>query len=175
MPTITLVPFNITSTPDVQVQATLERKDSVISIRYEIRGNVASLQIPSSKQTPERLDGLWNHTCCEAFISKDGHNAYKELNFSPSGDWNVYSFTNYQEGHQLDSDLKILSQQFIVDTNKLSLVVAIDVGQELERAQLNVGITTVLQLKDNSITYWAVSHEAERPDFHVRKSFSIVI
>src|SRR5690606_4833582 len=38
-------------------------------------------------QAPGPADGLWAHTCCEAFVAVAGETGYREYNFSPSGQW----------------------------------------------------------------------------------------
>ena len=53
--------------------------------------------LPPSPVNPQRLDGLWNTTCFEAFYATPGiyarRTAYTELNLSPSGNFNAYAFT----------------------------------------------------------------------------------
>ena len=47
---------------------------------------------------PQRRDGLWQHTCFEAFFGVLGSDDYWEFNLAPSGDWNVYRFAGYRAG-----------------------------------------------------------------------------
>ena len=36
---------------------------------------------------------------------------------------------------------------------------------------LEVGISAVIKLRSNQMTYWALSHPGQKPDFHRRESF----
>ena len=45
-----------------------------------------------------RTDGLWRHTCFEAFIAAAVRPEYWEYNLSPSGAWAAYHFTGYRAG-----------------------------------------------------------------------------
>ena len=45
-----------------------------------------------------RADELWQTTCFEAFLEPRAATAYREFNFSPSGDWAAYDFDGYREG-----------------------------------------------------------------------------
>ena len=47
---------------------------------------------------PQHRDGLWQHTCFEAFVGLGDGPAYLELNFSASGDWAAYRFDDYRQG-----------------------------------------------------------------------------
>ena len=48
----------------------------------------------------QRTDGLWRHTCFEAFICRRATGEYWEYNFSPSGAWAAYQFSGYRAGMQ---------------------------------------------------------------------------
>ena len=67
----------------------------LLVFQYVLRADMARVRVPQP-DTPERADGLWKHTCFEAFISASGLSGYYELNFSPSGQWAIYSFDRYR-------------------------------------------------------------------------------
>lgn len=48
--------------------------------------------------TPARADGLWRRTCFELFLGEPDSAAYREYNFSPSGEWAAYAFDGYRDG-----------------------------------------------------------------------------
>ena len=66
------------------IRVSAVRKGSTLSLHYEVIGDVSRMALPSPCE-PRRADGLWEHTCFEAFVS-DG-DAYYEFNFSPAGEW----------------------------------------------------------------------------------------
>ena len=43
-------------------------------------------------------DGLWKHTCFEAFIRPGESSGYYEFNFRPTRQWAVYRFDSYRQG-----------------------------------------------------------------------------
>lgn len=47
---------------------------------------------------PARVDGLWQHSCFELFLSNTDDGSYCEFNFSPSGEWAAYAFDSYRSG-----------------------------------------------------------------------------
>jgi hypothetical protein len=67
-----------------------------LALAYCLRGDMARLRIPAP-QTPGSADGLWEHTCFEAFVGVAGETAYHEFNFSPSGEWAAYAFSGYRQ------------------------------------------------------------------------------
>jgi len=75
----------------------LWHKGPVLTVTYVLNGNVELLRIPPYESV-RRVDGLWRHTCCEAFIGAKDDFEYYEFNFSPSGEWSSYSFRDYRDG-----------------------------------------------------------------------------
>jgi hypothetical protein len=67
-----------------------------IALAYCLRGDMARLRIPAP-QPPEPADGLWEHSCFEAFVGVLGEAGYHEFNFSPSGQWAAYAFSGYRQ------------------------------------------------------------------------------
>src|SRR5688572_23928827 len=68
-----------------------------LELGYRLAGELAALRLPEPRE-PVRTDGLWRHTCFEAFIAQAAPGEYWEYNFSLSGAWAAYHFTAYREG-----------------------------------------------------------------------------
>jgi hypothetical protein len=66
-----------------------------LHLHYRLHG-ISRLVLPAPA-TPGVADGLWQHTCCEAFVATVDGPAYREFNFSPSGQWAVYDFADYRQ------------------------------------------------------------------------------
>ena len=62
-----------------------------LRIRFRIEGATARLRLPLPVSA-RRTDGLWQHTCFEAFLQADANDSYYEFNFAPSGEWAAYRF-----------------------------------------------------------------------------------
>ncbi|WP_382326551.1 hypothetical protein ACFJGX_15960 [Hydrogenophaga sp. UC242_50] len=67
-----------------------------LRLRYALRGDTTALRIPAPA-APVPTDGLWRHTCLEAFVAADGEAAYREFNFSPSSEWAAYRFSSERQ------------------------------------------------------------------------------
>lgn len=134
-----------------------------LGLRFRLVGGMGALSIPA-RQPPGPADELWRHTCFECFIARDDGPGYREFNFSPSGLWAVYDFSDYR---QRVSGFRPGAEPVIV-------VKRTDEGLELE-ARLpaallpggrRLGLTAVVEAKDGSLSYWALAHPSEKPDFH---------
>ena len=84
------------------------------------------------------MEGLWRHTCFEAFIKAPGRTSYHEFNFAPSGQWAAYRFDAYREG-MMPADLgaspEIAVRRFD-DGLELEAAVRLDDGTVRARAPL---------------------------------------
>src|SRR5574343_1920011 len=70
--------------------------DGGLHLSYRLQGTIADLILPEPTE-PVQMDGLWQHTCCEAFVSENGGPGYREFNLAPSGCWAAYRFTDYRQ------------------------------------------------------------------------------
>src|SRR5215471_14541747 len=66
-------------------------------LNYLVCGTIDDLRIPPIMATV-RNDGLWRHTCLEAFIRASPGVMYYEFNFAPSTQWAAYRFSSYRSG-----------------------------------------------------------------------------
>ena len=76
----------------LQLAVTLAPDDAGWRVQYMLAGGLSALAIPEPLP-PGPADGLWQHTCFEAFVGMAGSAAYREFNFSPSGQWAAYRFS----------------------------------------------------------------------------------
>ena len=152
--------------------------NGVLELAYRLRGDMARLLIPQA-QPPGQVDGLWEHSCFEAFVGIMGETAYHEFNFSPSGQWAAYAFSS---SHQRDEGSPLLTPPQI--TTSLSagrleltaLIPATVLPANVATARLQVGLTAVVEaadIVDGSHSYWALRHTGARPDFHQRDGFAL--
>ena len=64
---------------------------AVLVCDYALHADMERVRLPPTA-AGERRDGLWRHTCFEAFVTAPGVSGYYEFNFSPGGDWAAYRF-----------------------------------------------------------------------------------
>ncbi len=131
-----------------------------LSLSFVLTGDLGRLAIPSAAPSV-RTDGLWNHTCFEAFVGRpDG--AYDEFNIAPSTAWAAYAFDGYRRGMR---PLDIAAPQIAViqATDRLEVAVVLPLSVDGPR---QLGLTAVIEDRTGIISYWALAHPADRPDFH---------
>lgn len=147
-------------------------------LRFELLAAPRSLRLPlplpGLQAADAFADGLWRHTCFEAFISQPHSPAYREFNFSPSGQWAAYEFAAYRERDAAWQATQAPAIEFRLEAYGVSLQAS--VPQALLPAaidELEMGLSAVVEAADGALSYWALSHGAERPDFHLREAFSL--
>ncbi len=141
--------------------------------RYRLRADFSRVRIPPA-QGAERVDGLWRHTCFEAFIKAPGGASYYEFNFAPSGKWAAYRFNAYREG-MVPADLgappEIAVRRFD-DRLELDAALRLDDGTVLRGApHLDVALTAVIEEENGRLSYWALKHAPGKADFHHPDAF----
>jgi len=134
-----------------------------LSIHYRLAADRNHLSIPDAAP-PERVEGLWRHTCFEVFVMGADAPAYREFNFSPSGAWQAYGFHAYRQGGPLPG----ASAPRIVRAAEaeLSLRVLVPPQNLPPGPRLRLALSAVIEAADGGLSYWAVRHPPGRPDFH---------
>ncbi len=160
----------------IEVDAASKRVAEV-TLGYIIRGDMARLLIPLPRQ-PCRIDGLWQHTCFEAFIGFKDSPVYFEFNFSPSGEWAAYAFRTYRDGGPIENDE--LDPKIVVrkesETLELRAMIRLDRLPAIQpTATLRVALSAVIEDINGRLSYWALNHPAGKPDFHHPDSFALDI
>jgi len=130
---------------------------------------LAEIVLPESS-SPVRADGLWQHTCCEAFVGVPGEPGYREFNFSPSGAWAAYAFAGYREALPLPLG-PVPPIAFVPAAGALTLATTLAAGWLPKVPKLHLGLSVVIETIDGERSYWALAHPAAQPDFHHRDSF----
>jgi hypothetical protein len=159
---------------DVEISSTA---DGDLRLRYFVDGDVSRIVLPPPG--PSRpADGLWRHTCFEAFVAGQASTAYCEFNFSPSTQWAAYGFTSYREGMaQLEHTLPPAVAVSIADDRiALEAIVPRETLLGLPGdTMLRLGLAAVIERADGGHSYWALTHPGERPDFHDPAGFVLRI
>jgi hypothetical protein len=156
----------------LQVEISLQPSGE-IRLTYVLDGNLASLRVPDA-QPAGRADGLWRHTCFEAFIRVAGDATYREFNFSPSGQWQAYTFTDYRAGGLLEPAADPAIQCWH-EANLLTLQATLQPVDLPTGAHLQIGLSAVIETRDGAISYWALNHAPGKPDFHHPDTFALDI
>lgn len=149
-------------------------------LAFTLHGDLKRVLLPAPKPTPARVDGLWQHTCFEAFIGVEGDSAYREFNFAPSGDWAAYRFSAERVR---DADAEAATESLAAprittsgwrEADAFTLCAEIPAGclPSLSNTPWPLSLTAVIELTDGGLTYWALHHPAPHPDFHLRAGWT---
>ena len=147
---------------------------ALLQLRFRIEGDVDRLVLPSAGLA-RRSDGLWQHTCFEAFLRPDSSESYHEFNFAPSGDWAAYRFGGRRSDRSLPA-MTALPIRFRAERDLCDLSADIPIASLPElaaAAALHAGVAAVVETDDGYLSYWALAHGGERPDFHDPSTFSL--
>lgn len=173
---ISLIPFTPGDGGVATIQSSVSFSEANrLRINYLARGEIGSLKLPGNR-SPRRADRLWEHTCFELFLRANGDSSYYEFNFSPSGEWAAYAFSDYRDGRPIDDEG--LSPEIVVrrmpDRIELDAVVRLDrLPVACPGARLRLGLSAVIEAGDSRLSYWALKHPAAKPDFHHPDSFAL--
>ena len=142
------------------IEARVVRDGGELRVAYVLQGEIDRLRLPP----PRAAGALWQHTCCELFVAQ-ALPAYREYNFSPSGEWAAYSFGSYRDGAAAQiPDPRIEVKR---DRDRLELTATI------QAAARKIGLSAVIEEDDGSFSYWALRHAPGKPDFHHPDAFAL--
>jgi hypothetical protein len=172
-----LQPFpSLSPPPHLQLRGTISRQSHRLSLHYQLFGHLAEVAIAPPAATPVRKHELWRETCFEFFLAIPDAPPYWEFNFSPSGDWNVYCFTDYRQGMQEELAFTSLPFEIKLGADYLFLDLDLDFRCLIPTAQaLEMAITTVIKHRNGELTYWGLTHKGNEADFHRRDSFRLLV
>ena len=158
------------------VRARVHRSDSKLHIGYRLQGDIVRILVPPAGE-PLIGTELWRHTCFETFLRTEGAAAYHEFNFAPSRQWTIYAFSAYRSGAPLADPAMNPQIAIRSSTNLLEL----DATIQLDRlsslstnANLRLGLAAVVETS-NGLSYWALHHPADKPDFHNSAGFVLTL
>ena len=153
---------------DIAVEAR-RAPDGSLHLVYRLTGDLASLRMPDPAP-PARLDGLWCHTCCEAFVMAGYGPAYREYNYSPSGAWQAYAFSAYRAGGH-PAAARPPGIELCRTARTLTLSARIDAGELPEAGPARLALSVVVESQAGAIAYWALRHAPGQADFHHPDAF----
>ena len=143
-------------------------QSDTLVFQYVLIAEMPAIRVPSS-ESPGRADGLWKHTCFEAFVAIPGMPGYYELNFSPSQHWAIYRFSGYRE-RMSPTDVTVppeLNVRRFDDRLELDAVVRLPEVTALKAGRtLKLALTAVVEDNSDTLSYWALKHAPGKPDFH---------
>ena len=171
------MPFKKTkSTDSLRIQAALTKMSLAWCIEFRITGDLQHVKWPNPQQSYTKQNDLWKTTCFELFCKPSSQSTdYFEWNFSPSGNWGFFAFKNYRDpltlytrhsggflgSHMTQTDGVCVLTTYI-NTHFSSML-------SLETLQFH--FTAVVEHSNGELSYWALRHAPEKPDFHAPACF----
>lgn len=151
-----------------QLEASIDTAPDRLNICYQLQADLRRLRIPAAREAARR-DNLWQHSCFEAFVLPGAGPAYLEYNFSPSGDWACYAFSDYRQRLADEPQLEPPAIRTRLSPDQLELRVTIPLSHQACR----IGLCAVIEDQQGTLHYWALSHPAAQPDFHHADAFML--
>lgn len=156
--------------PQVTLTARVGEHGSGLLLRYSLRADLTAVRLPAPAE-PGPADGLWRHSCFEAFVGLNGDAAYREFNFSPSGQWAAYRFSDERARVPSAETPVEPAMDWQVSSEGLSLQVLLPLQAlppMVPGRSWDLGLTAVIETVDGRLSYWALHHPGASPDFHHR-------
>ena len=156
-----------------RVEATAWRpQHGRLALRYVIHAPADDLRVPPISDS-SRVDGLWRHTCLEAFVRTATGDAYYEINLSPSTRWAAYRFDVYREGMaNLDMPPPLIESRAYPERYELEALIDLGGLPELARSDWRLALSAVIEDADGDKAWWALAHPPGQPDFHHAVAFA---
>jgi hypothetical protein len=159
---------------EVRVRAA---KSDILVFHYSLAADMSRVRVPAV-DVGRPTDGLWKHTCFEAFVATPDAPGYHEFNFSPSRDWAIYRFSSYRQGmsHTETGEAPEISIRPCDDGLELEAAVRLGHLYDLREARrLRIAMTAVIEDDAGSLAYWGLRHAPGKPDFHSPDGFALEI
>ena len=159
------------STPIDRIEVEVERAGSdELKLVYRAFGDVRRVRLPESGKG--RTDELWRSTCFEAFVRPVESPRYLEVNASPSGQWATYWFDSQRRGMTpAVEEPKEAPCRDLVDS--IGLAISLPIGSA--KGDWRLGLSAVIEDIEGGLSYWALAHPSDKPDFHHPDSFTLVL
>jgi hypothetical protein len=157
--------------------------DGYLQLVYRWRGWSVAPIVLARAANPQRRDELWRTTCAEIFVALDDASdgkpytggPYLEFNFSPTGDWAAYRFDSTRAGMRAHAwrGNEAPRVSLAASTEGLALEVTLPLAA-LSAGVHRVAYASVVEIS-NGLSYWALTHPTDRPDFHHPQSFAALL
>ena len=143
-------------------------------LTYIVIGKIGDLRLPPVTAAA-RTDGLWRHTCFEAFVRPLPGEAYYEFNFAPSTQWAAYRFDRYRSGMRVATEISAPRIDVQAAPECYTLQAALDLSGLPHDAAWRFGLAAVIEETSGRLSYWALAHPPGQPDFHHSDCFACEI
>ncbi len=167
-----LSPLLAAREPYLKLGCSILRSGENLEVRFKLEGRLQEVALARKAANPARRHRLWEGTCFELFLGTEGSPQYWEFNLSPAGHWNVYRFEDYRQGMKEETAWGALPFRVQRQTELLAVSLILDLRLIIQPGrELEAGVSAVLKGVGGEMSYWALIHPGDRPDFHRRDGF----
>ena len=181
--THSLSPFVPSGTGSVRELAANAARENgaVLRFDYSLDASPGRIRIPPRRPSLQ-TDELWKHTCFEAFIAPaTGGDEYRELNFAPSTEWAAYAFTSYRKGMTRLAlpvapriEVSEAGSQLTVQS-RIGIAGLLPESWRVPGTKLRIALAAVIEDDGGNVSYWALRHAPDKPDFHHSAGFILEV
>ncbi len=173
MAKFSLIPFDLSLPPKIHLDVELNSTLSSLFISFKLTGDIKNIDLDHGTPKHERIIGLWEKTCFELFF-KNERGEYFEFNFSPVFEWNAFYFEKKGAALKEYQALDSLKLDILHSLDVFLLIAEIDktkIPESFFKGEIMAGITSVIKETNGELSYWALSHADQKPNFHHFDSF----
>ena len=147
-----------------------------LQVSWQLTGQLEQFDWPVRNEPAGRETGLWKSTCFEFFVSDPKSTPYYEFNFSPSGNWQSFSFSDYRTNMHSCSNLVLREQQVARYPQEITINISVECSiAENVTKKLKAGICAILLDRQGVYHYYALRHGNCKPDFHSKSDHSLIL
>lgn len=168
-----LIPFEAINAPVITIESELNMTPDSVFVSYKVQGSLAEIDLGQGHPHHARVIKLWEKSCFELFI-KNEKNSYIEFNFSPEFEWNAFYFEKKGDALAEYGRMDSVKKDILLSLDVFHLIVEIDrkkFPDHFFESALEIGLTSVIKDRHGKLSYWALSHQDTKPNFHDFRSY----
>ncbi len=154
----------------INIEVDFILRDSKIELVYGVSGDLTEIILPLFDKI-ERAGNLWENSCFEFFLAEKQNPEYREFNFSPSGKWNLYSFSSYRTNMKECGKVDNIEIKSGKRKHEFFLNAVFDFNLQKSLSVYEFQLAAILKTKAGTRRFFAIDNSSEKPDFHNRKFF----
>ncbi len=170
---VQLRPFNPIN-KSLRLNVELQIEDNCLTLTYDLYDPENLILIPYPESPTTRVIGLWESTCFELFIREKREDHYFEFNFSFKEKWNCFYFPK-PNAHLTEWPTDLLPSISRLTPHQLEVNIPLSIFKKgfWQPGRMQLGISAVLEDLQGDLSYWALAHPDNKPNFHHFDSFLI--
>ena len=174
MPELALRPHpDLPSEAVTAITVTIDRpRRDLLSLRYVVSGAIDDVAWPAPAARAF-TDGLWKHSCFEAFVGVgDGRPAIPNSTSPLRAEWAAYAFDGYRSGMRRAGDVTVDEILWRRTSDAAALHATVMLPGMADLPVWRIGLSAVIEASGGGKSYWALAHAPGPPDFHNRDCFT---